>query len=85
MDVSLDGSGRRRIDADAVAPGAIETEPALLLHPRGSPWRERMLSEIPTSARAGARPRPASSSTSPRRLADGAVCVGEDGVRVTRL
>ncbi len=34
--------GEHRITVNAIAPGAIETEAALALHPHGSPWRERM-------------------------------------------
>ena len=34
--------GEHRINVNAIAPGAIETEAALSLFPVGHPWRERM-------------------------------------------
>jgi NAD(P)-dependent dehydrogenase (short-subunit alcohol dehydrogenase family) len=34
--------GEHRINVNAIAPGAIETESALSMFPVGSPWRERM-------------------------------------------
>jgi NAD(P)-dependent dehydrogenase (short-subunit alcohol dehydrogenase family) len=44
--------GAHRINVNAIAPGAIETESALSMFPVGSPWRERMheLTPLPLAA-----------------------------------
>jgi NAD(P)-dependent dehydrogenase (short-subunit alcohol dehydrogenase family) len=44
--------GQHRINVNAIAPGAIETESALSMFPVGSPWRERMheLTPLPRAA-----------------------------------
>jgi NAD(P)-dependent dehydrogenase (short-subunit alcohol dehydrogenase family) len=44
--------GEHRINVNAIAPGAIETESALAMFPVGSPWRERMheLTPLPLAA-----------------------------------
>ncbi len=41
--------GEHRINVNAIAPGAIETEAALSMFPVGSPWRERMHELTPLS------------------------------------
>jgi NAD(P)-dependent dehydrogenase (short-subunit alcohol dehydrogenase family) len=44
--------GAHRINVNAIAPGAIETDAALSMFPVGSPWRERMheLTPLPMAA-----------------------------------
>jgi NAD(P)-dependent dehydrogenase (short-subunit alcohol dehydrogenase family) len=44
--------GPQRINVNAIAPGAIETDAALSMFPVGSPWRERMheLTPLPMAA-----------------------------------